>query len=96
MRVLITALLVAAFAFAPAASAQTAGPSVPTGSALDGEFKANASKRKPVHRVAKKRVTRHTVRKARAVRAATKAKAAPRRAPARTTAMSAPGAASVI
>ena len=84
MRVLITALLVAACAaFAPVASAQTAGPSVPPGSATQGEVRASPTKARTVHRVTKKRVSRHSVRKARAV---AKPKVARQRAPAKPTA----------
>ncbi|MBI3454497.1 MAG: hypothetical protein HY002_01745 [Candidatus Rokubacteria bacterium] len=81
MRILIMALVIIACAFVPVVSAQTAGSSLPTASG--GEVKAKAPKAKSAHRIAKKRVARHVVRKARGAKAVRKGKASPRGTPAK-------------
>lgn len=89
MRSLITALLLGAFALAPGAAAQTAGPTVPTGKALDGQITTPAPKLKRAKPAVKKRVARHTARRPHA-RAVTRSKPAPRRAPVKHTTIRGP------
>lgn len=96
MRILITALLLGACALAPVALAQTAGPTVPTGKALDGEIKTPSAKVKRARPAAKKYVARHTVPRTHGARTATRAKTAPHRVPAKHTATSVPGVALTV
>jgi hypothetical protein len=90
VRVLIMALLVAAFALvAPMATAQTAGPTVPAAPAVDREVKPIPAK--AGHPAAKKRLTRRTVRKTHTARHVTKGKAVRHRVPVKQTALSLAG-----
>ncbi|MBI4011907.1 MAG: hypothetical protein HY359_06350 [Candidatus Rokubacteria bacterium] len=86
MRRLTTAILLGITALAPAALAQTAGPSIPA-PARDAGIKAKPAAPRPAPR-AKKRFARHVVRKAGAARTVTKAKAPVRRMPAKQAVMS--------